>query len=109
MIDINEKSKVSIDLKTIVAVVGFVAALVGTYLTAKNSVQQLSIEVERVKSSVTMNNEFRIKWPRGEMGALPDDAEQNIRLTYVEKHLDEIRKDNDKLRLEVSRLKACVE
>lgn len=108
MIDINEKSKVSIDLKTIIMIVGFIVALLGTYFTTKNSVQQLTIEVERVKNSVSMNNEFRIKWPRGEMGALPDDAEQNIRLTYIEKHLDELRKENNKLKLEVSRLEACM-
>jgi hypothetical protein len=37
-----------------------------------------------------MNSEFRIKWPRGELGALPDDAEQNLRLNYAESHLREI-------------------
>jgi hypothetical protein len=45
-----------------------------------------------------MNSEFRIKWPRGELGALPDDAEQNMRLLFLEKQtakheelMDEIR------------------
>jgi hypothetical protein len=32
-----------------------------------------------------MNSEFRVKWPRGELGALPDDAEQNMRLLFLEK------------------------
>ena len=35
-----------------------------------------------------MNSEFRVKWPRGELGALPDDAEQNIRLDFLEKKVD---------------------
>jgi hypothetical protein len=39
---------------------------------------------------IRMNSEFRIKWPRGELGSLPDDAEQNLRLTYAESHLKEI-------------------
>jgi len=34
--------------------------------------------------------EFRVKWPRGELGALPDDAEQNMRLQYLEKEIAEI-------------------
>jgi hypothetical protein len=37
-----------------------------------------------------MNSEFRIKWPRGELGALPDDAEQNMRLDMVEKTLEKV-------------------
>ena len=31
--------------------------------------------------------EFRVKWPRGELGALPDDAEQNMRLLFIEKQV----------------------
>ncbi len=46
-----------------------------------------------------MNSEFRIKWPRGELGALPDDAEQNLRLTYVEGNLSEL--NNVVLKLQV--------
>ena len=29
----------------------------------------------RMKDSVQMNSEFRVKWPLGQLGALPDDAE----------------------------------
>jgi len=32
-----------------------------------------------------MNSEFRVKWPRGELGSLPDDAEQNMRILFLEK------------------------
>jgi hypothetical protein len=43
-----------------------------------------------------MNSEFRVKWPRGELGALPDDAEQNMRLLFLEKQAskqDELLED----------------
>jgi hypothetical protein len=39
---------------------------------------------------IKSNTEFRIKWPRGELGALPDDAEQNMRLTQLEKQVEKI-------------------
>ena len=38
-----------------------------------------------------MNSEFRVKWPRGELGALPDDAEQNMRLNQLEKQIEELQ------------------
>ena len=34
-----------------------------------------------------------MKWPRGELGSLPDDAEQNIRLTYLEKKLEQVENE----------------
>ena len=33
-----------------------------------------------MQDAVELNEEFRIKWPRGEMGALPDDAKQDLRM-----------------------------
>jgi hypothetical protein len=45
-----------------------------------------------------MNSEFRIKWPRGELGALPDDAEQNMRLLFLEKSNEKHEELIEKLR-----------
>ena len=42
----------------------------------------------RIHHEVDMNSEFRVKWPRGELGALPDDAEQNMRLLFLEKQAE---------------------
>ena len=59
-------------------------------------------------SEIDMNSEFRVKWPRGEMGALPDDAEQNIRITYLEKHVEELRKENKDLKQKVAEMENCI-
>jgi len=48
-----------------------------------------------------MNAEFRIKWPRGELGALPDDAEQNMRLTFIEKQMQKHEEQLEKIRYQV--------
>jgi hypothetical protein len=45
-----------------------------------------------------MNSEFRVKWPRGELGALPDDAEQNMRLKYLEGVVGKMETQVDGLR-----------
>ena len=34
--------------------------------------------------------DFVTRWPRGELGSLPDDAEQNQRLTVLEKQMDKV-------------------
>ncbi len=47
---------------------------------------------ETLSADIEKNNEFRIKWPRSEMGALPEDAEQNLKIIYIEKQIEEQKK-----------------
>ena len=44
-----------------------------------------------MQDAVQLNEEFRIKWPRGEMGALPDDAKQDLKIYYLQKDMDYIK------------------
>jgi hypothetical protein len=46
--------------------------------------------------------------PRGELGALPDDAEQNMRLIYLEKYQEKAVSDIDILKLKVKELEGCL-
>ena len=50
-----------------------------------------------------MNTEFRVKWPRGELGALPDDAEQNMRLLFIEKQVSKHEELMDEIRYGTAR------
>ena len=49
---------------------------------------------------VKMNSAFRIKWPLGELGALPDDAEQNMRLHHIEDDVQKLSSYVDGLRFQ---------
>jgi hypothetical protein len=51
-----------------------------------------------------MNSEFRVKWPRGELGSLPDDAEQNMRLQYLEKHQEKALDNIQSIKLKVKEI-----
>ena len=46
-----------------------------------------------------MNSEFRVKWPLGQLGSLPADAEQNMRLGFIEKEVATIDAHVDTLRI----------
>ena len=77
-----------------------VAALaVWGYFGLTSQISQLQIDVMRMKDAVEMNSEFRVKWPLGQLGALPDDAEQNMRLRYLEKDIEVIEAHVDTLRV----------
>ena len=56
-----------------------------------------------------MNTEFRVKWPRGELGALPDDAKQDLKIEYLQKDvenfkrlMEDIEEDIDELKIKES-------
>ena len=45
------------------------------------------------------NTEFRIKWPRGQLGSLPADSEQFMMLEDIYKNLDRINKHLESMAL----------
>ena len=57
-------------------------------LTERLSFVERGVELMNVQ--VEANSEFRILWPRGELGSLPADASQDMRLDYLEARVDDI-------------------
>jgi hypothetical protein len=108
MSELSENTKFNVNVKTIIAICAGLLSVAGVYFTLIAEIQQMHLDLMRMESELEMNSEFRIKWPRGELGALPDDAEQNMRLIYLEKYQEKAVNDIDKLKLKVKELEACV-
>lgn len=89
--NIGEESKVKLDIKTLVGIVIGIVSLAGIWFTLTASIAQLQLDVYRMQEHVELNDEFRTKWPRGEMGALPDDAKQDLKIYYLQKDMDYIK------------------
>ena len=96
---VNEDTRLGINLKWLIQIVVVAAMAVWGYFGIHSKISQLEIDVLRMKDSVTMNSEFRVKWPLGQLGALPDDAEQNMRLQFIEKDVEAIEAHVDTLRI----------
>ena len=109
MQELSENTKVNINIKTIIGICVGLLSLAGVYFTLIAQIQQLEINLMRMESELDMNSEFRIKWPRGELGSLPDDAEQNLRLIYLEKYQSKAVIDLDELKLKVKELEGCLD
>ena len=102
------KPDIKVDLKTLAAIAMGLFSIAGVYFTLLSEIQALEVSVMRMEAEVQMNSEFRIKWPRGELGSLPDDAEQNLRLLYIEKNTDKYFSDIDEMKLKLKELEDCV-
>ena len=94
---LNESSEITIPVRNLLALIVATGVAVTGYFRVTERLSFMERSVELMNVQVEANSEFRILWPRGELGSLPDDAEQNIRLTYLENLVDEIKRELDDL------------
>ncbi len=90
--NISQDSKVSLDIKALIGMVIGIVCIAGVWFSLTAEIAQLQLNVVRMEDAVHLNEEFRIKWPRGEMGALPDDAKQDLKILYLQAEVEELRK-----------------
>ena len=91
MEELSEKAKVSLDIKAVVGAVVGIVSIAGVWFTLTAEIAQLQLDVIRMQDAVELNEEFRVKWPRGEMGALPDDAKQDLRIQYLQDDVEQLK------------------
>ena len=103
--NLSEKSKVQLDIKALIGMVIGIVSIAGVWFTLQAEIAQLQIDVLRMQDAVALNEEFRIKWPRGEMGALPDDAKQDLRIMYLQDDVEELKEVVKKLEIENAKLR----
>ena len=132
-LDISDNTAISMPVRNMLAIIGAVAVGVWAYFGVLERITMLETKsvltekdinqhVERLETEVVKNTEFRIKWPRGEMGSLPADSEQFMLIEdlygsveKIEKHIesmadnriniDFLRKQVDKLIVDIEKLK----
>ena len=97
---LNEKSKVELDIKALAGIIAGIVSIAGVWFSFTAEISQLQLDVMRMQDDVELNHEFRVKWPRGEMGALPDDAKQDLKIEYLQKEVDVLRLKVRELELE---------
>jgi hypothetical protein len=86
---LSEKSEVKLDIKTLIGIVIGIVTVAGIWFDLTAKISNIEGTLVRLEYNQTLNDEFRIKWPRGEMGALPDDAKQDLRIEYLQ---DDVKK-----------------
>ena len=88
---INESSKVSTDLKSLISIITGVAVGVWAYFGIIETQNQLTNRLELMEKDLTENTEFRIKWPRGQLGSLPADSEQFMLIEDLYKQVEKLQ------------------
>ena len=97
--NLKEGTKVSTDLKTILGIVAGVALGVWAYFGLHESLNATKTKVELMSKDLEENTEFRIKWPRGEMGSLPADSEQFMMIEDLYKTTEKLNRHIENMAL----------
>ena len=87
---LNENSEITIPLRNLIALIAATAIGVMGYFNITERLSFLEHNHALQTVQVEQNSEFRTLWPRGELGSLPDDAEHNIRLDFLEQQLEKL-------------------
>jgi len=96
---LNDQTSLGINIKWLIQIIVVAAMIVWGYFGLTSKISHLETEILRMKDSVALNSDFRVKWPLGQLGALPDDAEQNMRLKFIEKDMEIVEAHVDTLRI----------
>ena len=102
-LDISDNTAISMPMRNLISIVAAVAVGVWAYfgvleritmLETKSTLAEKDLEQaqERITADLNKNTEFRIKWPRGEMGSLPADSEQFMLIEHIAGQLEAIQK-----------------
>jgi hypothetical protein len=100
-VDLTQHGKVNMDIKSLVGIVIMIMSIAAVYFSLQGKIAQLQLDVVRMQDTLVVNTEFRIKWPRGELGALPDDAVQDINIEYIKAEIEELKEYLEELEEEV--------
>ena len=89
---ISDEAKVQMPMKTVVSLIALVAIGTWAYFGLVETQNRISTQLEIMNKDLEMNTEFRIKWPRGMLGALPADQEQFMMIEDLYKSVDRLQK-----------------
>ena len=70
-VDVSDSTAVSMPIRNMLAIIAAVGVGVWSYFGITEQLNRHSTELKLMSSDLEKNTEFRIKWPRGEMGSLP--------------------------------------
>ena len=102
-LDVSDQTAISMPMRNLLSIITAVAIGVWAYFGVLERITMLETKaalaekdlnqaVEMLTTDLEKNTEFRIKWPRGEMGSLPADSEQFMLIEHIAGQVEGIQK-----------------
>ena len=107
-LDVSDNTAISMPMRNLLSIITAVAIGVWAYFGVLERITMLETKaalaekdlnqaVEMLSTDLEKNTEFRIKWPRGEMGSLPADSEQFMLIEHIAGQVEQIQKSMESM------------
>ena len=80
---ISEEAAVQMPMKTVASLIIIVALGTMGYFQIIERLNVADTRLQIMEKDLEENTEFRIKWPRRQLGSLPADSEQYLSLIHI--------------------------
>ena len=87
---LNDDTELTMPLRNLLSIVAGVALGVWAYFGVVERLNNIETQLLIMGQETELNSEFRVRWPRGELGSLPADAEQFMLLGHLETQLEKL-------------------
>ena len=90
---ISDNTSVSMPMRNLLSILGATALGVWAYFGVIERLNNIETQGKLMLADVDKNTEFRIKWPRGEMGSLPADAQQDMLIEFMATQIEAMQEE----------------
>ena len=92
-LDVSDKTAISMPMRNLLSILAAVGIGVYAFFGIQERLNNVETRNTLMEADLTKNTEFRIGWPRGEMGALPADAQQDLLIEFLSGQLESMQSD----------------
>ncbi len=94
---ISENTSISMPARNLISIVAAVSIGVWAFFGIQERLNRLETRVTLSEADLTKNTEFRIKWPRGELGSLPADAQQDLLIEFMARQQEGMQEEMESM------------
>ena len=96
-VDVSDKTAISMPMRNLLSILAAVGIGVYAFFGIQERLNNVETRNTLMEADLTKNTEFRIRWPRGEMGALPADAQQDLLIEFLSSQLESMMEDMESM------------
>ena len=94
---VSDKTSIDMPIRNLLSIVAAVAVGVWAYFGVVSRITSIETSLVLAEKDLEKNTEFRIKWPRGEMGSLPADNEQYMLLEFMAEQVESMQEEMESM------------
>jgi|TARA_B100000902_G_scaffold283301_1_gene269285 TolA-binding protein len=94
---VNDNTSIDMPIRNLLSIVVAVAVGVWAYFGVVSRITSMETSLILAEKDLEKNTEFRIKWPRGEMGTLPADSEQYMLIEFMAEQLESMQAEMESM------------